>query len=310
MEKTIAVGVDIGGTHITCAAISLPEGRLMEDTISRMACSHDAPAARILQTWANALNRTIRMVNAAPLAGIGFAIPGPFDYRNGISAMQHKFKNLYGLNIPDVLKDLLSANRDLPVRFINDATAFGAGEAWKGRGQGFKKVVALTLGTGFGSAFFEDGVPVITGKGVPPEGCLWHLPFKDSIADDYFSTKWFDGAYQKLYGKKLPDGVKTLTDQVDKDPDIQSIFTTFGNNLAECIGPWLQQFGAEMVVAGGNISHTLPYFEKAFHDNLNKKGNNIPLMSSLLLESAALFGSARLLDDVYWEKVKTRLPNI
>ena len=310
MEKTIAIGVDIGGTHITCAAVSLQDGRLLEDTLSRAACSHEAPADQILNAWVGALNRTIRLVGDVQLAGIGFAIPGPFDYRNGISKMQHKFKNLYGLNIPAALNGLLSVNGQLPMRFMNDATAFGAGEAWKGRGQGFKNVIALTLGTGFGSAFFEDGVPVIAGEGVPPEGCLWHLPFKDSIADDYFSTKWFDGVYQKHYGKKLDGGVKTLMDQVEKDTDIQLIFTTFGNNLAECLSPWLQQFGTEMIVAGGNISHALPYFENAFHDNLDKKGWDTPLMSSLLLESAALFGSARLLDDIFWEKVKIHLPNI
>lgn len=308
-QKNWSIGVDIGGTHITCAAVQIAEGRLAAATRSRVSYDHEAPAEVILNAWASALNETISQLELSELAGIGFAMPGPFEYRNGVSRMQHKFKNLYGLHIPRALDPLLAPENELPMRFLNDASAFAVGEAWLGEGRGFQKVVVVTLGTGFGSAFIDDGVPVVTGRGVPEEGCLWHLPFQDGIADHYFSTGWFLREYKKLTGGEI-GGVKDLVEKAAGDALLQSLFARFGHNLAECLAPWLRQFGAEALVIGGNIAHALPLFGTSFVQDLTTAGVRLKIAPSTLLENAALLGSARLLDDVFWKKASAQLPNI
>ncbi len=309
MQNPLSIGVDIGGTHITCAAVEIREGRLLEETFSRITYQHDAPVEVIFQRWADALNNTISKVNASQLAGIGFAIPGPFDYRSGTSKMQHKFKNLFGLHIPTALNPLLSTLKDLPMRFLNDATAFAVGEAWLGEGRGYERVVVVTLGTGFGSAFIENGVPVVTGEAVPKEGCLWHLPFQDGIADDYFSTRWFVSEYQKRTGVGV-SGVKALMSRASTDTSAEGLFLEFGQNLAACLAAPLRNFGAEVLVVGGNIAHTLPLFEPSFREGLVRAGVPVKIRLSHLMENAALLGSARLLDDSFWDKVSERLPNL
>lgn len=316
-QKNLSIGVDIGGTHITCAAVKIAEGELLESALSRVAYSHEDAAEVILNSWASALNNTIARVDAAHLAGIGFAIPGPFEYRNGVSRMQHKFPKLYGIHIPTALKAQLSDSfrlsesfyEQLPMRFLNDATAFAVGEAWLGEGQGFQKVVVITLGTGFGSAFLDDGVPVVAREDVPKEGCLWHLPFRDGIADDYFSTKWFLKTYEKHTGEKI-EGVKTLMEKAGRDDFAKNLFVQFGHNLAECLAPWLKNFRAEILIIGGNIAHALPLFEADFKNDLKKAGLSVKIAPSRLFENAALLGSARLLDDGFWQKVSAQLPNI
>ena len=309
MQHPLSIGTDIGGTHITCAAIKIQEGELLLETLSRATYSHEAPAEVILQSWAKALNNTLSKIDKSQLAGIGFAIPGPFDYRNGVSKMEHKFKNLYGLHIPGALNPLLTTQKELPMRFLNDATSFAVGEAWTGEGQGYHKVVVITLGTGFGSAFTEDGVPVVSGDEVPKEGCLWHLPFKDGMADDYFSTRWFVGEYEKQTGQII-QGVKDLMDKTDTDPIARGLFLQFGQNLADCLASPLQKFGAEVLIIGGNIAHALPLFGGVFRDGLEKAGVTVKVVVSKHSEHAALIGSGRLLDDVFWEKVSVRLPNL
>lgn len=309
MQNPLSIGVDIGGTHITCAALDIQHGRLLEETRARATYSHEASAETILQSWAQALNETLSLVDTTQLAGIGFAIPGPFDYRNGVSQMEHKFKNLFGLHIPTALNPLLQMPKDLTMRFLNDASSFAVGEAWVGEGQGFQKVVAITLGTGFGSAFADHGVPVVSGASVPKEGCLWHLPFKDGIADDYISTRWFIQEYQKLTGETVP-GVKELIERTDSDAIARDLFVQFGQNLAECLAVPLQNFEAEVLVIGGNIAHALPLFGDAFRTGLKNAGVSIKIVVSKHMESAALIGSARLLDDSFWEKVSAQFPHI
>ena len=44
--------------------------------------------------------------------------------------------------------------------------------------------VGLTLGTGVGSAFAVDGKIVGKGRGVPPGGEIWDLPYRESIVEE------------------------------------------------------------------------------------------------------------------------------
>lgn len=309
MLQSHSIGVDIGGSHITCAAVHMQEGRLLEGTLARAEYHHEAPADEIFQSWAKALNQTLSHISPDQLSGIGFAIPGPFDYARGISEMKHKFPKLFGRHIPTELTPLLNISRPLQMRFLNDASAFAVGEAWLGEGKSFQKVVAITLGTGFGSAFTAQGVPVVSGPTVPKEGCLWHLPFKDGIADDYFSTKWFVKQYAAHSGETI-SGVRDLIERADKEPFVQKLFAEFGHNLAECLSSPLKQFQAEVLIIGGNISHALPLFHVALGEGLLQHEARVKVRRSALMEQAALLGSARLLDDDFWQKVSAELPEI
>jgi len=305
----LSIGCDIGGTHISCAAVDMKDGEMVKGTRSRVSYGHEAESKLILSAWAQALNETIEKTGSAQWAGIGFAMPGPFDYRNGVSKMRHKFPSLYDICVPAALKPLLARGRDLPMRFLNDATAFAVGEAWRGEGRGYQKVVVVTLGTGFGSAFLEAGVPVVARADVPKEGCLWHLAFKNSIADDYFSTKWFTRAYAAQGGETV-EGVKALIEKAAHDDFVRGLFTQFGQNLAECLAPWLRLFAAELLIIGGNIAHALPLFGASLREDLQKAGVTAQVAPSRLWEDAALIGSARLLDDDFWKQVSATLPNL
>ncbi len=305
----ISIGADIGGTHITCAAVNMEEGTLLPNTLFRASYDHEAAADVVLHSWANALNHTLLRLDESPPDGIGFAMPGPFDYQNGVSKMHHKFPRLYDLCIATTLRPSLATDQKLPMRFLNDATCFAIGEAWQGQGKAFRKVVVITLGTGFGSAFLNRGIPVVSGALVPKEGCLWHLPFHEGIADDYFSTRWFIEEYENKTREKI-SGVKELMEKAETEPSIAGLFNQFGKNLAECLSPWLQLFGAEILIVGGNIAHALPLFTGSFQENIQQSGLAIPIVASQLMENAALLGSARLLDDSFWHKVSVDLPRL
>lgn len=309
MTKHISIGVDIGGSHITCAAIDMQAGRLIPGTENRAAVDHEAAANVILDTWASAINATISQIEPARLAGIGFAIPGPFKYREGISKMQHKFAALYDVQIPERLAGRLTVPTPVSMRFLNDATSFAVGEAWLGMGKGFDRVVAITLGTGFGSAFIDQGIPITKRTDVPPEGCLWHLPYETGIADDYFSTRWFVQQYKERSGKELPN-VKVIAQATDTDPVARSLFEEFGRRLASFMNPWFKKFRTDRLVIGGNIARAYDLFSQAFEAGVRQEALVVSTALSVLGEQAALIGSARLFEDRFWEKVRDQLPAI
>jgi glucokinase len=185
---------------------------------------------------------------------------------------------------------------------MNDATAFAVSEAWIGVGKEYPRMIAITLGTGFGSAFLNNGLPVLEGESVPENGCAWHLPFLNGIADEYFSTRWFERAYTERTGKAIT-GARYVADNYQTDPVAKALMDEYGTNLGTFLAPLIRQFGADHIVMGGNISAAYPLFSSAMHHVFASEGIKAGVSLSVLKESAAILGSVRLIDNGYYEKI-------
>ena len=309
MNKNIAIGTDIGGSHISCAAIDLVSGKIIRNTLTERSVDNQAQANNIIGTWTQALSAVLKKVPLENVKGIGFAMPGPFDYVKGISYIRGvaKYENLYGINITDAISNSLSVKDGFLIRFMNDASAFAVGEAWAGSAANFNRSLSITLGTGFGSAFIRNRIPIVDGPEVPKLGCIYHLPFKDGIADDYFSTRGLLSRYKKLTGKGL-GGVKELAALAGTEKAVTDLFIDFGENTGLFLAPWLNKFKAEILVIGGNISHAYNLFGDAFEIRLKKENCFCKVAISKLKEDAALLGSGYLLDDEFWRSVQHALP--
>jgi glucokinase len=166
MKKKYAIGADVGGSHISVVAVDLEKEVLLNTSTSCCVVDNKASADEILDAWKCGIEKSLSCIDRNDLAGIGFAMPGPFDYSNGIALFTEvvdKFEKLYGVNIVVELKQRLDLADNVPVRFVNDATAFAIGEAWKGKNSESEKMIGITLGTGLGAAFVKSGVPVLEG---------------------------------------------------------------------------------------------------------------------------------------------------
>ena len=309
MDKNIALGVDIGGSHISCGAVNLLTGELLKDTLTERAVDNKAKSDIILSVWTEVLSTVLAKLPGNSVKGIGFAMPGPFDYVKGICYIKGvaKYEELYGINIAKSISSRLNVPENFPVRFMNDASSFAVGEAWIGSSRKAVNSMAITLGTGFGSAFISNRIPIVDGPVVPRLGCVYHLPYKNGIADDYFSTRGLMGRYKKLTGSELT-GVKELSELASSDIKIIELFTDFGDELGLFLAPWLKDFHSEIVVIGGNISLAYKYFGTAFEKRLKTENCSCEVALSELKEDAALAGSAYLLDDEFWKSVQHALP--
>jgi glucokinase len=309
MNKNFAIGTDIGGSHISCVAVDLGSGKILKDSLAERTVDNQAQASVIIDTWSEALSAVLQKVPLENVKGIGFAMPGPFDYVKGICYIRGvaKYENLYGLNITDAISHNLDVPDGFLIRFMNDASSFAVGEAWAGSASKFNRSLSITLGTGFGSAFISNRIPIVDGPEVPKLGCIYHLPYKNGIADDYFSTRGLLSRYKKQTGNEL-SGVKELAQLASADKAVLELFADFGDNAGLFLAPWLKSFGAEILVIGGNISHAYSLFGEVFEDRLKKENCFCEVAISKLKEDAALLGSAYLLDDDFWNSVQHALP--
>ncbi len=302
MSKKYAVGIDIGGSHISSILVDLNSGDVLVNSLSKNLVNNKADVDTIISSWGVAISNTINCVGIDNIDGLGFAIPGPFDYENGIALLKDvaKYDSLYGVNVGDKIREHLQLPSHVPIRFINDALSFAIGETWKGIAKEKTNVVAITLGTGFGSSFCTDGIPVIEGLSVPNMGYVYHIPYENSIADDYFSTRWFIKEYEAKTGQ-LVNGVKDIANLYLTNTDAQSVINDFGNRLGCFMSPLLKQFNADALVIGGNISKAYPLFGASLKDSLQQNNVSVELMISELGEEAAMTGAARLIDESYWK---------
>lgn len=300
------IGADIGGHHIAAALVDGASGAVVESSFRHRATDRKASAEALIAGWAAVIDEVADLA-ASRVMGVGLAMPGPFDYADGVAHFEgnDKFEGLNGVNVRDALRERTRAPHD--IRFLNDATAFAVGCCRIGDAPRTGRAVALTLGTGLGAAFVENGVPVIAGEGVPPDGSLWHLPFMTGIADDYVSVRWILDEARSRLGLVF-GGVAEVAALARRDPAAAVVFEAYGENLGAIAAPWLVSFGAESVVLGGRITGAFDLFAPSLDRVLESAGATVALRTHPNTEDAAIVGAAATFDEAFWSLARTRLP--
>lgn len=300
MKNRYAIGVDVGGSHISCAVVDIVGAAIIEETVVECDVNNRAEAHEILDTWSGAIRHCAALAESTlgvKPAAVGLAIPGPFDYRRGVSTIAgvDKFESIFGLDVASSLGARLRSVGVERLAFINDATAYALGECRGGAGYGSHSVVVLTLGTGFGSGFVSGGRIVEAGDTVPFGGWVYCLPFEETIADDVFSTRWFCRRYREITGSEVK-GAKDIADMGPESTIARTIFTEFGSRLGEFIFPVEQRFRADAIVVGGNIARAYDLFAPALTATLKRLGSMVEVRQTKLWERAAIMGATSFFD--------------
>jgi glucokinase len=274
------IGVDIGGSHISAARVKWDGEKAKILNFSEADVDSHSSADVLISAWASVIQSAAGDVRDFR---IGIAMPGPYDYPNGVSLIkdQGKMKSLYGLSVKNLLSHRLEISPE-SIAFTNDAEAFLAGESLAGAGRNFENSIGLTLGTGLGSA--------IKIQEVIKDAKLWTAPFRDGIAEDYLGTAWFVHYVEERFGKSV-SGVKDLLDP-DFDSGIaEEVFAQFGKNLGEFLAFYVIRLHCQGVVIGGKISRAADRFLPYTQSYLEKFDYPIPIRISELEEQAALIGA-------------------
>ena len=247
--------LEVGGTHVTGAVVDLSAGRVLEPTRSRRPLGSDGPATDIIRTLLEAAAPVVAA--AGRNATLGVAIPGPFDYAGGIGRFEGvaKFESLTGLDVGAALRAGLDGKL-VRIAFLNDADAFVLGEwAW-GAAAGHRRVVGLTLGTGVGSGFLDEGRVVVDGPLVPPDGSV-HLLTIDGHALEEAVSRRALLRRARLAIEELPADADVLDVAMQAragDRRAQRVFDDAFAVLGSALAPWLVRFEASVLVVGGSMA--------------------------------------------------------
>lgn len=142
-----AIGVDLGGSHVTSAVVT-DDGTIHQQ--------HEVDLTDLsFKAVIDAVAGTIELALAdagKDVAGIGVGSPGNIEPRSGTVLYSPNFG---WTNAP--LGESLRAHFDVPVYVANDARCATLGEYMYGTGRGTKNFALLTIGTGIGGGIVADG---------------------------------------------------------------------------------------------------------------------------------------------------------
>jgi glucokinase len=148
--KTVALGIDIGGTNTDFAFVDRSGHFLAEDRL----VTSIFPQPEVFVAALAEKVKLLRKKLPEPVEVIGIGIGAPMGNINKGTIEEPADLPWKGIT---PLADLLREHIDLPILVTNDANAAAVGEMVYGAAKGMKNFAVITLGTGLGSGIVVDG---------------------------------------------------------------------------------------------------------------------------------------------------------
>ncbi len=316
MINKFFIGIDIGGTKISAAAIS-PTGRILGR--EKIATPPKAKPATILKLIIDLIDEIILENNLARknLSGIGIGVPGIVNKDNHILATPNI--QLAGFHLCAKLK------KKLRVKVVagNDVNLGLLGEQWLGAGQKAKNIIGIFPGTGVGGAIIIDGKLLIGSQGAAAElghmsmaldgptcscgnrGCLEAFAGRWAIERDLHAAikagrkskivEISGGHLATIKSKSLKTALK------QKDPLTVEVMTKASRILGQACINVRHIFNPDLIILGGGIIEAcgefmLPIINKTFRsDPFFAKIDHCTIAPSQLGDDAVMLGAAALI---------------
>jgi glucokinase len=306
MMKKIVVALDLGGTKIKIGLVRQAEiiASIAVDALSGESLRNRLPA--IAQTVNELLAR--HGFTAADVTAFGIATPGIVDFvQKKVLTIDKKHEDAPEINWPGWVQDTWG----LPMVLENDARAALVGEWQYGHGQGYDNVVAMTLGTGIGSAALIAG-NVLRGKHYLAGILGGHstINYKGGKCGcgnigcvELEAATWSITAKVKAH----PDYSRSCLQQESKI-DFEALFrcATNKDSLAiamrnECLDIWaacavnlVHAYDPEVMVIGGGImaskADIIPYLQQRVDENSWAPAGQVVIREAQHINTAALLG--------------------
>lgn len=312
MNKRI-FGVDLGGTTVKLGLFD-PEGSVLEkwEIVTRKEDS----GKLILPDIADAIKKKMQEKSIAKedVIGVGIGVPGPVDSDGVI----YKAANL-GWGVFSIKEELTGLLDGIRVEAGNDANVAALGEMWRGGGQGYDNMVAVTLGTGVGGGIIVDGRILTGAKGAGGEighilveeqesevcgcgktGCLEQYASATGVVRLANRRLAKDDKASVLRGKNI--SAKDVWDAVKAGDELAvEVAEQFGEYLGKGLAAVACVVNPDIFVIGGGVSKAgdvlmdymvEPYKKYVFHGSRETK-----FALATLGNDAGIYGAAKLVLD-------------
>lgn len=266
------LGVDLGGSHIAIAVISL-NGNILEKVEKRITTKEKVNIKKTIEEYI--IEKSNDFINKYDVTELGIAIPGTVK-----NNCVEKSVNL-GLNNYKIIENL-KKQLSLPIKIRNDAKCAALAENVYGALKSYQRSIFITLGTGIGGAVIINNKLLDTGD-LP--GCEFgHIIIekngkecncgKKGCWEKYASMKAFKDELRNILGVDEKTSGKDLLDILRKNDKnnpnyrrINNLIDKYIENLSIGISNLINIFEPEAIGIGGSFV----YYEDIFLEKLKNK---------------------------------------
>ncbi len=309
MSKCI-FGVDLGGTTVKLGLFD-PEGNVLEKW--EIPTRKEDSGKLILPDIADAIKSKMQEKGIAKedVVGVGIGVPGPVDSDGVI----YKAANL-GWGVFSIKEELTGLLDGIRVEAGNDANVAALGEMWRGGGQGYDNMVAVTLGTGVGGGIIVDGRILTGAKGAGGEighilveehetevcgcgktGCLEQYASATGVVRLANRRLAKDDKASVLRDKKI--SAKDVWDAVKaRDELAVEVAKQFGEYLGKGLAAVACVVNPDIFVIGGGVSKAgdvlMQYMVEPYKKYVFQGSRETKFALATLGNDAGIYGAARL----------------
>lgn len=266
MVEPVAIGVDLGGTHIKFGVCDAAGALRHAERIDTQA---DQPAERITERIVAGINICIgaaREAGCSPTV-IGVVMPGVVSDDRTTIRFVANIPTLDGYQLPSVLAERF----DLPVVFDADSNAAAWAEYRFGAGRGCDRLVMMTVGTGIGAGVVLDGALVRTSNrtagslghilvdpngprcGCGARGCLERMAGLRGLTDEAIRQVAAHSDSPLAVYERI-DGTALASALAAEDPAARAVIDKCGGWLGVGIASLSAMFSPRRVVLGGGLA--------------------------------------------------------
>ena len=291
MKNSRIILLDVGGTFIK-SSLGISFKGAVEETFATTPISSDGTEDEIVAAFREAVAGQLKRASEEGLhvEAVCVAIPGPFNYKDGVFMMKHKFAAVYGRSFREILGEVITD--DVRLAFVHDVNGALLGALTADPGLKSGNVALSTFGTGLGFAYAEEGQVMETPAGSPARD-LWNMPYQGGILEDFVSRR----AILRFYAENggiLGEGedVKEISIRARQgDEKAIEAFRCAGRHYAEGAKGMLSELGIRHLMFAGQIARSFDLMEDAVREGL---GDGVTLSVLDDIQGTVLMGIASL----------------
>ena len=305
MNKTVIIGIDLGGTNCRGALVNR-NGQVCAQNSIQTNAAEDLPVflQRLTGLCRDLRSRTVE--KGLHIAGVACGVAGIVDPEGRVRSAP----NLRLLNNFE-FQAYLQRELDLPSLVINDANAIAWGEARYGGGQEFDSFLTLTLGTGVGGGLIlqrrvwqgafggagEVGHLAVEAMGRPcgcgSYGCLEQYASGQGIKQNFHELGGAEG-------EEAVDSVGIARLARRGDPVARRAFDLAGRYLGQGIAGVANLLNLDGILFAGGLSECLDLLQPSLEQELARRAfavnrQQLQLVKARLGEQAGMVGATNLL---------------
>lgn len=319
------VGVDLGQTHLNVGLCDL-EGEVLDSVLGEADLLHEAPEA-VLGRVVEAVHSLSARNSLEPSAlfGIGFGLPGPVDYAQGVPVSPPVMPGWDRFPVAS----FLSGEFTCPVFVDNDVNVMALAERDKGTATEERDFLFVKAGTGIGAGIVVDGRIYRGAKGAAGDighisvgddptlchcgnrGCLEAIAGGRALAA--LARQSAESGASAFLAARLAAGEAIDTEALARgaaagDEECLRLLITAGKRLGDVLAKLVNFFNPALIVVGGGLSNLGERYIASVRESIYRRStplatSDLVIKRSPLGERAGVMGAAILvLDEIFSQK--------